>query len=56
MAAEGLRVLSVAFRILPEGHPLERDVIERECVFVGFVGIRDPPREGVSAAIEVWKK
>lgn len=58
LANEGLRVLAVAFR------PLEIDAMpadsnwefaEKELVFVGLVGIIDPPRPEVKAAVDVAK-
>ncbi len=59
LANEGLRVLGVAFReleVLPEGH--ERDdwsAAEDDLVFVGLVGIIDPPRPEVAEAVKVCK-
>lgn len=53
MADEGLRVLGLAYREFQGEAPTERNDIEQQCIFVGFVGIRDPPRDGVKEAIEV---
>ncbi|PRP84004.1 hypothetical protein PROFUN_08601 [Planoprotostelium fungivorum] len=50
MASEGLRVLSLAFRIDPPDTESRTDM-EQDCTFVGLIGIRDPPREGVPEAI-----
>jgi Ca2+-transporting ATPase len=56
MAADGLRVLAIAFRhwpALPESHqPAE---LERDLVFLGFVGLIDPPRSGVKEAVTQCK-
>jgi len=47
MAAEGLRVLALAYRRLPNGASPQ----ETELVFAGLIGLADPPREGVHKAI-----
>ena len=53
LADRGLRVLGLAFR--PLGDPTKTpvaDEIEREMVFLGMVGMIDPPRSEVAAAVE----
>lgn len=46
MAADALRVLAMAFKELPEGEKTPHDeAIESEMVFVGLMGMMDPPRE-----------
>ncbi len=47
MAAEALRVLAVAFK--PNATPKDA---EREMVFLGLVGMIDPPRPEVKAAVQ----
>ncbi len=47
MAADGLRVLALAYRDADEDEDPYRDL-----VFLGFVGLEDPPREDVPAALE----
>ncbi len=47
MAEQGLRVLALAYRSLPQ-HATQR---ETELVFAGLVGLADPPRPGVAEAI-----
>jgi calcium-translocating P-type ATPase len=49
MAEQGLRVLALAYRNLPE-NTSER---ETELIFAGLVGLRDPPREAVPEAIRI---
>ena len=52
-AAQGLRVLAVAERVLPAGSPLpdSREDAERELCLLGLVAMLDPPRAHVAAAI-----
>jgi calcium-translocating P-type ATPase len=52
LTARGLRVLAVAERDL-EGVPVEaeRSVVENRLCFLGLVGLLDPPRESVAAAV-----
>lgn len=57
MAASALRTLAFAYREF-ETHPnLEKaEEVERELVFVGMVGMIDPPREEVYQAIDECQK
>ena len=53
MANDGIRVLGVAFRCFdspPAAHAKARD-IESHLVFCGLIGMMDPPREAVRAAV-----
>ncbi|HHW15671.1 MAG TPA: cation-translocating P-type ATPase [Firmicutes bacterium] len=49
LAGEALRVLALAYRTFPECP--DRLALERELTFVGLVGLSDPPRAEVAAAI-----
>jgi Ca2+-transporting ATPase len=50
LAACGMRVLGVAFRLFDE-RPPTGEQLEREMVFVGMLGIIDPPRPEVKDAV-----
>lgn len=53
MANEGIRVLGIAFRRFdapPAAHAKARD-IETNLIFCGLIGMMDPPREAVRAAV-----
>ncbi|MFY9269906.1 MAG: cation-transporting P-type ATPase [Candidatus Manganitrophaceae bacterium] len=49
MAEEGLRVLSFAHRIIPDG--IDRSRLEEAMILLGLVGLEDPPRPEVPDAI-----
>ncbi len=54
MAREALRVLAFAFRVLPDGAISEE--VERDLVFVGLLGMMDPPRKEVYGALQEAKR
>lgn len=56
MAVEALRNLGFAFRELPESSESFDEKIEKDMVFVGIMGMIDPPREEVKDAICLCKK
>jgi magnesium-transporting ATPase (P-type) len=52
LAGEALRTLSVAYRPLDPGEDIDAgEALERDLIFVGTVGIIDPPREEAALAI-----
>ena len=59
MANNALRVLAVGFKDLEESTSMMQDKgteIENNLVFVGLIGMIDPPREGVREAVQTCKK
>ena len=52
MASDGLRLLALAYKPLTQ--PME--VIDQDMVFVGLVGIIDPPRPEAKTAIQVCRE
>ena len=60
LAGEALRTLGVAFRSLPRDGLQQTngasDELEHELVFLGLVGMSDPPRPEVQEAIKVAQK
>ncbi|PPC91084.1 MAG: ATPase [Methylobacter sp.] len=56
MAAQGLRVLALAFRVFPEKPSGQPQDIEREFCFLGFVGLIDPPRPEAENAVALCKQ
>jgi len=55
LAGEALRTLGVAFRSLPPEEQEADDHIEHDLVFLGLVGMIDPPREEVRDAVDLAK-
>jgi len=55
LAANGMRVLGVAFRPLP-GFGAPSLAMESELIFVGFFGIVDPPRAEAREAVRVARQ
>ncbi|HZW50361.1 MAG TPA: cation-translocating P-type ATPase, partial [Rudaea sp.] len=56
MAAEGLRVLAIAQRSWPSlPQDAQASVVETELLFIGLVGLMDPPRREAPHAIELCR-
>ena len=58
MAAAGLRVLGVAYRVFPESEAVEATLVaqaEASLTILGLVGIIDPPRGEVREAVAVCR-
>ncbi len=51
-AQRALRVLALAHRELPDTKEYKVSNVEKGLVFIGLVGMIDPPREGVRKAVE----
>lgn len=56
MAEEGLRVLALAYRQFPERpQTLNSESVETALIFLGLVGLMDPPRPEAKQAVELCK-
>jgi len=55
-SSSALRVLALAYKRVKEKEHYSHDETEHELVFVGFVGMMDPPRKEVAAAIETCRR
>ncbi len=51
LAQSGVRVLGVAFRLLPTVPANLDEDLEQELIFIGLVGMMDPPRAEVAPAV-----
>lgn len=56
MAQNALRVLAFAYKELDEKRNQEsRDDVENELIFIGFIGMIDPPRPEVREAVQICR-
>jgi Ca2+-transporting ATPase len=56
MATDALRVLAIAYRDLPEAREHSEESIEKDLVFLGLIGMMDPPREEAVEAVRVCRQ
>lgn len=56
MAGDALRVLGVAYRELAATEDVSEDIVERNLVFLGLIGMMDPPREEAVEAVRVCRE
>ncbi len=55
-ANAGLRVIAVAYKQLPKTEYKKGTEVEKDLIFVGLAGMRDPPRAEVKDAVEKAKQ
>jgi Ca2+-transporting ATPase len=55
MSDNALRVLGAAYKTIDSKH-IELDTLENDLIFIGLVGMIDPPRKEVKASIDICKK
>ena len=48
---DGLRVIAVAYKVMPEGHPAFSVADESGMVLIGYLAFLDPPKESAEKAI-----
>ena len=56
MASEGLRVLGIAYRPLPDVPDEVKPEVERDLILLGLVGIVDPARPEAKAAVQTARE
>jgi len=57
MASQALRVLGIAYKIIPEQlTKYDEESIENELVFVGLMGMIDPPRQEAKEAVRLCEQ
>ena len=56
MAKDALRVLGIAYRLVPDEAGCTEDTVEHGLIFLGLVGMMDPPREEAIEATRICKQ
>jgi Ca2+-transporting ATPase len=56
LASEGVRVLGLAYKTLSEVPQKPEDELEQDLIFVGMIGMIDPPRAAVKPAVAQCRK
>ena len=56
MANDALRVLAIAYKDLPDADGYGEDLVEEKLVFLGLVGMMDPPRVEAIDAVKVCRE
>jgi Ca2+-transporting ATPase len=56
MATGALRVLAIAYRDLAETDEIKEELVEKDLVFLGLIGMMDPPREEAVEAVRVCRE
>jgi Ca2+-transporting ATPase len=56
MAKDALRVLGIAYKPLSEDQHYSEEEVEKDLVFLGYVGMMDPPREEAFEAVKVCRQ
>lgn len=55
-ASEGLRVIAVAYKELPQNGSFKDKNVERDMILVGLAAMKDPPRPEVKNAVKLAKE
>ena len=57
MAGEALRIIGMAYKKIASGTiNFDEESLENDLIFLGFIGMMDPPREEATKAVEVCKQ
>lgn len=56
MAGNALRVLGFAYKEVSKGSPISEEALESSMIFLGLIGMIDPPREEAVKAVAVCKQ